>query len=454
MSSLYISAAKKSSGKTSISIGICAALKEKGFKVQTFKKGPDYIDPLWLSQASGQPCFNLDFHTMSPEEILATFVTKTSCSNFNLIEGNKGLFDGIDVEGKFSNAELSAQLKTPVVLVLDTEGMTRGIAPLLLGHLNFDKQIKITGIILNKVGGIRHEKKLRAAIEYYTDVKIFGAVQRNRNIIIDERHLGLVPSNEMRESTKLINSICQQISSEVDLDLLINLHKPSVITEKKDISFKNSKTSLKKIRIGYAKDSAFGFYYASDLMALESAGAEIIPFSPITDKILPNVDGIFIGGGFPETNLEKLEGNQKIGRQIKAFIENGGPSYAECGGLMYLCRKITWNKQQSEMLGIIPADIVMHDHPKGRGYVLLNELDNHPWPSGAEIPGHEFHYSTMENLDKNVKFAYKVERGFGVDGNNDGVLVNNLLASYSHLRDTSKNRWASRFVEYVRKHKN
>lgn len=451
MSHLYLSAAHKSSGKTSLSIGLCAAFVQRGLTVQPFKKGPDYIDPLWLSQAAGRPCHNLDFYTMPLEEIDEVFATQMRGADIGLIEGNKGLFDGLDIEGSNSNAALAAHLDSPVVLVLDTQGMTRGIAPLLLGYQAFDSDIRIGGVILNKVGGSRHEAKLRQVIEHYTDIPVLGAVHREPLMHISERHLGLVPSNEAEQSARQIEIMGRRVAEQVDLERLLQLAGSAGAIP--DVALPADAPAGDRVRIAYAKDSAFGFYYAGDLQALQAAGAELIPFSPVKDAEMPAADGLLLGGGFPETHLQELAENTGVGDQIAAFIENGGPAYAECGGLMYLCRSLTWNGKRGKMLGVVPADVVMHERPQGRGYVRLEETAAHPWPGGSEIAAHEFHYSALENVATDVQFAYRVKRGFGIDGQHDGIRYRNLLASYAHMRDTRQNHWAQRFVEFVRRHR-
>ena len=451
MAHFYVSAAHKSSGKTSVSLGLCAAFRKKGLAVQPFKKGPDYIDPLWLSQAAGRACYNLDFYTMEPGEIGQLFGGAMQGTELGIIEGNKGLYDGLDLKGTNSNAALAAQLGSPVVLVLDTQGMTRGVAPLILGYQAFDSEIRIAGVILNKVGGSRHEAKLRDVIEHYTDVPVVGAVHRHPDMHISERHLGLVPSNELAQSQAQIERMGEMVADQVDLDALLAIAAtaapaPAVAAVAEPVA------AAPRVRIGIARDSAFGFYYSSDLLALERAGAELVPFSPLQDSGLPQVDGLFIGGGFPETHMRTLAENRAMADSIRTFIEQDRPVYAECGGLMYLCRRLTWEGKQVRMIGIIPADVVMHERPQGRGYVRLEETEHHPWPGGEETAAHEFHYSALQNLGADIEFAYRVRRGYGVDGQHDGIRYRNLLASYAHLRDTSRNHWASRFVEFVRRH--
>jgi cobyrinic acid a,c-diamide synthase len=451
MAHLMVSAAHKSSGKTTISVGLCAALRRRGLAVQPFKKGPDFIDPLWLGAAARRSCYNLDFYTQSRDEIGQVFAAAMREADVGVVEGNKGLFDGLDLDGSNSNAALATLLSAPVVLVLDTRGMTRGVAPLILGYQAFDSTISIAGVVLNHVGGARHEGKLRRVIEHYTDVRVLGAVGHNPGVQIEERHLGLIPSNEERRSRALIDTLSQVVEDSVDLDALIDLARgaPPVLAAAPVPPVPVGAP----VRIGYPRDAAFGFYYPGDLQALAAGGAELIPFDALRDTRLPAVDGLFIGGGFPETAMRQLEANTAMREAIRGFIEAGGPAYAECGGLMYLARSLTWGETQCRMVGAIAADAVMHDKPQGRGYVRLRGTSAHPWAdmAGVEIPAHEFHYSGLSNCDPGLHFAFDVERGHGVDGRHDGIVYKNLLASYSHMRDTGRNRWTARFLAHVRR---
>ncbi len=449
MPHLMISAAHKSSGKTTVSIGLCAALGRKGLVVQPFKKGPDYIDPLWLGQAAGRPCYNLDFHTMEGREIVELIARRMAGADIGVIEGNKGLYDGLDLDGSNSNAALAAQLGAPVVLVLDTRGMTRGVAPLILGYQAFDPQIRIAGVILNSVGGPRHESKLRRVIEHYTDVRVVGAVPRNDEVRIEERHLGLMPSNEAEAAQARIDRIADHVGANVDLDRLLEI--AALAPPLPEPSPASPPPPVASVRIAIARDAAFGFYYPDDLEALQAAGARLIPFDTLNDPSLPPAEGLFIGGGFPETCMERLEANVSMRRSIHDFIQSGGAAYAECGGLMYLCRSLSWQGRRCEMVGVLPADVQMHQKPQGRGYVRLCETSHHPWEGGRRgvIHAHEFHYSGLDSLDRTVRFAYRVERGYGVDGRHDGLVFRNLLANYSHMRNVGSNDWARRFVAYV-----
>ncbi len=424
--------------------------------MQPFKKGPDYIDPLWLTHAAGRDCHNLDFYVMGRDEILRTFAARAAGADLSLIEGNKGLYDGLDLDGSNSNAALAHLLAAPVVLVIDARGMTRGIAPLILGYQAFDPDIRIAGVILNQLGGSRHETKLRAVIEHYTDIPVLGAVHHNDDLAIVERHLGLVPSNEASAADAKIAAIAGRVAAQVDLDRLLAVAAgapplPDVVA----LPATAPVPTRADVRIGVARDAAFAFYYPGDLEALRAAGAELVFFDTLRDPRLPGVDALFIGGGFPETHMQALEANAGLRRDIHAAIEGGLPAYAECGGLMYLARSLSWNDRRSEMVGVIPGDVVMHDRPQGRGYVKLRDNGRGPWSSGRdnEIRCHEFHYSSLENLPEGLTYAYDVLRGTGIDGKRDGIVHKNLLACYVHMRDLDANHWAVRFVEFVRRHK-
>jgi cobyrinic acid a,c-diamide synthase len=407
---------------------------------------------MWLSQAAGHACRNLDLYLMENDDVVATFARHAS--EVNLVEGNKGLYDGLALDGSNSNAALAKLLDLPVVLVIDARGMTRGIAPLILGYQAFDKDIRIAGVILNNLGGKRHESKLRQVIEHYTDVPVIGAIQHDERLSIVERHLGLMPSNESIAANAKIKQIASAIAEQVDLDKLLSLSQkePLAVPHKAEVS---PLFCGDKVKIGIARDRAFGFYYADDLDALQTAGAELVPVDTLNDAHLPEIDAMYIGGGFPEACAVELEANASLRNEIKQAIANGMPTYAECGGLMYLSRSINYQERSFEMVGAIPGDVKMHAKPIGRGYVHLREDAEHPWPRpdvpARQIKAHEFHYSSLENLPADMRFAYHVERGYGIDGERDGLIIHNLLASYTHLRTIGSCYWATRFVAFVRR---
>ncbi len=449
MAGLLVSAAHKSSGKTTVSLGLCAAFAARGTAVQPFKKGPDYIDPMWLALAAGRPCFNLDGWLMDDATLASTYTAQAAGTDLALVEGNKGLYDGLALDGSNSNAALAARLGLPVLLVLDARGMTRGVAPLILGYQAFDRAIRIGGVVLNRVGGSRHESKLRAVIEHYTDVPVLGAVAEDPRLAMTERHLGLMPCAEVDDARERVQAIGRLIGAQVDLPAVLGLAASAQARSAPACAVVASRRS--DLRIGIARDRAFGFYYADDLAALQAAGAELVPIDTLHDRSLPAVDGLFIGGGFPEACMDELQANEALRTALRKAIEAGLPTYAECGGLMYLSRSISWQGRTAAMVGAIPGDAVMHARPVGRGYVQLQDTGALPWGvPGVVLRGHEFHHSSLENLAPGVRFAYRVTRGHGVDGSHDGVLVHNLLASYAHLRSAAGSGWVPRFVAHVR----
>lgn len=442
-----ISAAHKSSGKTVISTGLAAALTAQGQDVATFKKGPDYIDPMWLSQASNRPCYNLDYNTMDRAEIGRFFGSRARGAGISLIEANKGLYDGVAADGRDSNAALAKLLGLPVILVIDTNGLTRGIAPLLQGYLAFDPDVNIAGVILNKVGGARHEEKLRKAVSTYTDIPVIGAVHRNSTLEIGERHLGLTTPAETGEFTSLIAEIGAIVGAGVDLAELVAIAKTAP-----DIAESQAPAKARQadVKIAIARDQAFGFYYPDDLEAFAKAGAELVPFNALNDKALPEVDGLFIGGGFPEMFLDKLSANKPLLRDIATKIKAGLPTYAECGGLMYLCRRIDWQGQSAPMVGVIAADAVMHKRPQGRGYAQFENTTAHLWEGPTAQNAHEFHYARLENIENDLTFARNIMRGHGINGGNDAVVLHNMIAGFCHLRSTQSQPWVGKFVDFVR----
>lgn len=449
MRSLLISSTKKSSGKTIISIGVAGLAHKLKYTTQTFKKGPDYIDPSWLKLATGRQCYNLDFNTMTPKEIANLYSSKIRHVDLGVIEGTKGLFDGIATDGTDSNAELAKLIKTEVLLVIDCQGITRGIAPLLQGYKQFDKKLKMNKVILNNVSTQRHESKLIAAINKYTNYKVIGSVP-SINSIINERHLGLIPSFQHPEKNKILTKIVSVIKSNVDYDKIFPKVKKNKIINKV-ISVSTNKKN-KKFTIGVVEDSAFGFYYADDIEKIINLGHKIKKINLIKDKKLPKLDGLFIGGGFPETQAKLLENNISMRKSIKEAIENNLVVYAECGGLMYLAKTIKFKNKITKMCNIFDVNITMNDKPIGRGCTILDSK-SHPWNIQENcIHAHEFHYSSIKYNKKKYKYAYDIKRGYGINGRNDGLVYKNALASFSHLRATKSFDWISYFIKYIEKH--
>lgn len=452
----YISATKKSSGKTVISLGLGAALSDSGLVVQSYKKGPDYIDPMWHQAATGRPCFNLDFFTQTREEINHTFDHNRQSADVVYVEGNKGLFDGMDTLGSDCNAALAEQLSLPVVLIVNAQGITRGIAPLLRGYEAFAGDISYAGVILNEVAGPRHQEKLISAIEAYTDLQILGVVPKLSKLHLEERHLGLVPQNEAGYADTYIQQTAALVKENVDIERLISV-STSLDAPKQSVKQRPLEISSNTpISIGIARDRAFGFYYPDDLQAMTSMGVKLSYFDTLKDDGLPDVDALFIGGGFPETQAMALRKNQSMREQVKQFIESGKPVYAECGGLMYLCRDIEYLGNTEAMVGAIDAHVEMTERPIGRGYAKIQQTAAHLWGKAtdeAQRGCHEFHYSRLSGPAVATDLAYDVARGYGVDGQGDGIMLHNTLAMYCHQRHTRDNPWISQFVHFIRQHK-
>jgi len=310
-------------------------------------------------------------------------------------------------------------------------------------------------VILNRLGGVRHEAKLRAVIEHYTDVPVLGAVQQDARLTMVERHLGLMPDAEVNDAAARVRVMARAVASQVDLDRVLALANTAPALPLVALPTPTAAGAAPRLRIGIARDAAFGFYYPDDLAELEAAGASLVPIDTLHDGRLPALDGLFIGGGFPETAMDALAANTALRAALRQAIEAGLPTYAECGGLMYLSRSIRWGDRSAPMVGAIPGDVLMHERPVGRGYVQIEESADFPWPRlDAAAPalrhGHEFHHSSLIHVSPTVRYAYRVRRGHGIDGQHDGVCVHNLLASYAHLRHTGGNHWPQRFLAFVR----
>lgn len=446
MRALMVSAAARSSGKTTVAAALVAALARRGLAVRAFKKGPDFIDPQWLGAAAGAPCRNLDLRLQGREGVSA-YWRRHARADAAIVEGNQGLFDGVDGD---SNAALAKLLGLPVVVVLDARGMGRTAAALALGLAAFDRELDVAGVVLNRVAGARHEATLRTAIETEAGVRVLGAVPELSDAGLVQRHLGLVPPNEAPGARAILDAFVERVAAHLDVEAIL---ARAAQVEPAASAARLPRPAASGPRIGIASDRAFGFYYLDDLEALAEAGATLVPIDTLADARLPAIDGLFLGGGFPETCARDLEANRALREALRGAIEAGLPVYAECGGLMYLARSLTHGGATYQMVGAIPADAVMHGKPVGKGYVTLAETPSHPWRSAAAAPieAHEFHYSSLENVASGLAYAYRVVRGHGIDGARDGIVHRNVLASYAHLRSVAGNDWAARFVAHVRR---
>ena len=457
--SLLISSPQGRSGKTVVTIGLCNALKRKGLSVQPFKKGPDYIDPSWLTVATGRSCRNLDLFLIPEDRLLQSFHRSCEGVNLAIVEGAMGLYDGLDSYG--TTAEIACLLNLPILLVVNTSRMTTSIAAMVKGYQLFQTNIKIAGVILNYVSGRRHEEKLRGAVEQHCGIPVVGSIPRDPDLLIAERHLGLIPSPESDGAMSLVERIGKKLEPHLDLEGILAIAKGS--RPARPVPFPSGerpsddrneakKDQPVKARIGVMRDRAFNFYYPENLEALKKEGAQLIFINSFVDR-LPEVDGLYFGGGFPEFFLEDLEKNRELREDIARAIEAGLPVYAECAGLMYLCRSIHWQGRSYEMVGIIPAEVQLSEKPEGHGYAVVEVIDENPFfPVGLTLRGHEFHHSSLSRPG-DLRFAYQVKRGQGVRNQRDGIVYKNLFASYIHLHALGTPEWASGFVSLVSKEK-
>lgn len=440
---LVISAPHGRSGKTTLCLGLAAALAGRGLRVQPFKKGPDYIDPSWLGEAAGRPCRNLDLFLMGADALLAGFGRACQSADLALIEGAHGLYDGLDSDGTNSTADLARLLGSPVVLVIDASRMTQSVAALVRGFRDFEPGVHVAGVILNHVSGARHRAKLADALSRRSGVPLLGALPRAPSLTIPDRHLGLVPRDEAGP-LPAVDQLRRAVEASVDLDALLALARgapPLALPEDPPRPI-----PAPRVRLGVARDRAFTFYYPENLEALRGAGAELVPFDTLRHRSLPDVDGLYLGGGFPEMFLEELEANEALRGDLRGAIADGLPVYAECGGLMYLAHRIAWNGRTREMVGALPCDVEMTARPQGHGYVRGRVTGANPYfARGTEIRGHEFHYSRVTHRGP-AELAYRLERGRGIDEGRDGLVVGNLLAAYTHLHAAGAPGWAAALV--------
>jgi cobyrinic acid a,c-diamide synthase len=444
-------------GKTTLSAGLLAAWRNCGWCSRPFKKGPDYIDSAWLTAAAAHPCRNLDTFLMEEEAVARSFRGHAAETGVNLIEGNRGLFDGVDAGGRFSTAELAKLLECPVVLILDCEKRTRTTAAVALGARLLDPDVRIAGVILNRLGTARQERVTRAAIEQCAGLPVLGAVPRLPDLLFRERRLGLVPPQENGEpcQCQALEAAAKAAERYLDVEGLWKAaHEasplPARVESLGEIPAAPPQGALREdLRIGYFFDSAFHFYYPDNLEALERAGADLIPIDAQRTPALPaNLDGLYIGGGFPEERAPALSANRSMRESVRVAAENGLPIYAECGGLMYLARTLVTSDDCYPMAGVFPFSTALEPTPQGHGYVEAVVLDGHPFlAAGTRIRGHEFHYSRPVEWDEDaVSFTLSLTRGRGFSDGRDGIAYKNTFATYTHIHTLGEPHWGRSVV--------
>ncbi|MBV6340721.1 cobyrinate a,c-diamide synthase [Candidatus Magnetobacterium casense] len=465
---LVIAGLRGGGGKTTLSLGLLRLFKQAGLNVVAFKKGPDYIDAGWLAAASGTPCYNLDSFIISEDRLLQSFVTHSENTDLALIEGNRGLFDGVDAYGTFSTAALAKSTNSPVVLVVDCIKTTTTVGVIIKGISEFDADLSLKGVVLNYVANDRHKNVVRQAIEYHCNVPVLGTIAKRSDAVVPERHMGLVAQQEHGQVDAALDAIAAMLRANIDIDAISDIARqaPAIDCNMPDTQTSNTPRygttvtaeAADRIRIGVIRDSAFQFYYPDNLEELVRCGADIVEISAIEHSSLPNIDALYIGGGFPETNAIMLSENTAFREHLKWLIEDGLPVYAECGGLMFLGRSIIYNNKTYPMTGIFPMDFAMSPTPAAHGYTVAEVVEENPYfPPGTVLKGHEFHYSSVTDVGR-LATAFKMTRGKGIvsgpDGTRcDGAIYKNVLASYTHLHALGTEQWATGVIGAARRKK-
>ena len=436
------------SGKSVVSVGLIAALAQLGKVVVPFKKGPDYIDAGWMKLAAGRNCYNLDPFLMNAESIKESFLAHSDGADLIVVEGNRGLYDGVNIEGGYSTAELSLSLNLPILLVVNCTKTTRTVAAMVLGCMKLDERIDIRGVVLNQIGTKRHQNIVTQAVEKYTGLPVLGAVPRMKRDIFPMRHLGVTPHQEYEGSEEAMQFLAETVAEHLDLERIQEIMAP--IGHRKIVAC--PKEHENRLRIGLLMDAAFQFYYSENLEALEQAGAELIPINAMEEKVLPQLDGLYIGGGFPETSAGALSANRSFRESVKTAAENGLPIYAECGGLIYLGESIEMEGEVHPLAGVFPVRFGMSQKPQAHGYSIFEADGENPfYEKGAEIKGHEFRYSTiLEWTGKVEELALQMKRGVGFSGGRDGLTTHNVLALYTHIHALGTPEWARGFMRRCR----
>jgi len=445
---------KGGSGKTLVSLGLARAYRDQELKIKPFKKGPDYIDAKWLSLAAGQAASNLDPFIFPSSKVQSLFWSYSSDFDLALIEGNRGLFDGKDVAGSYSTAELARLLDAPIILVADCTKVTRTMAAIVLGCKLFEPDLNLAGIILNQTAGDRHRKILCQSIEKYTDIPVLGALPRMRQNPIPERHMGLISDQEYQDLDTIFNKLAKIVKDYVDIDKILKIARNAKEVEISSFDPVWPEKSSSDVVIGVVRDASLWFYYEENIKALEVQGAKVVNLSILDDSDWPEIHALYLGGGFPETMAGQLEANARKRTLVKNLAEKGMPIYAECGGFMYLCQNLFYEGLTYPMTGVLPVQTKVHKKPQGHGYVKAEIILPNPfYKKGQKIVGHEFHYSDCQDINKDLDFALRLKRGVGMCDGMDGLLYKNVFASYAHIHALGSPDWAKNFVLAAEKFK-
>jgi len=449
---LIVAGVRGGSGKTTVTLSLISALRvKKNFKVIPYKKGPDYIDAGWLSKAAGNPCYNLDPFLVSRDKALESFISHYT-GDIAVIEGNRGLYDGMDIEGSFSTAELSKLLKSPVILVIDCTKITRTAAAIVKGCMDFDKDVRIKAVILNQVSSKRHESIISESIQNYCRIPVLGVIPRMKEGELPERHMGLTPYQEHPDFEQAMSMISKIADNYIDIESIVNIayHAEPLTFEHYEPQEERISGQAISVRIGVLRDKAFQFYYPENLEELIKKKAQIVDINALSDSSLPEIDALYIGGGFPETNAIRLAENKLFRESVKNLAEKGLPIYAECGGLMFLGKMICVGGSEYPMVGLLPVSFEMKRKPQAHGYTIAEVDKQNPfYPVGTVLHGHEFHYSAVTEIELagNMYTALGILRGKGIESKRDGICYKNTLAAYTHIHALGAPAWSEGLIK-------
>ena len=449
---LLIAGLSGGSGKSLVAVGLAAALRQRGLVIAPFKKGPDYIDAGWLKLAAGRPCYNLDPYLVAAETLEENFRRRAASADLAIIEGNRGLYDGVTATGGYASADLAMLLNLPVILVVNCTKMTRTVAALVLGCQNFEPRLTIGGVILNQVANNRQEKLITEAVKTATGTPVLGVLPRLEKDIFPMRHLGMLPWQEYQGHEEAVAELARLVAERCDLEAIVatSATVSPAVSPVQAMAEASPEISLK---IGVFHDASFQFYYSENLEALTARGAKLAPINALADPDLPEgLHGLYIGGGFPETSARQLTANVSLRAAVRQAAANGLPIYAECGGLIYLCQSLEVNGEVFPMAGVFPVRLAMTDKPQAHGYCHFEVDKANPfYQTGTLIRGHEFRYSRIIDWpgDPNL-LALRMTRGRGFTSGRDGLLAGNTLALYTHVHADGAPEWAEGFIACCR----
>lgn len=456
---IMIAAPHGRSGKTVLTLGLLRALRRRGAAVQPFKKGADFIDPGWHSVAAGRVSRNLDRYFMTPDQIREVLLEQAAGSDVCVIEGAMGLYDGMDAQGSTSSAEIAKITETPVVLVLDVTRMTRTAAAIVMGCCLFDREVNIVGVILNKVRGRRQRDLITEAIEGSCGIPVIGSVPKDVRMDVPDRHLGLVTCGESSAHDDLLDGIAAVVEQYVDVDAIQAIACTAMPLPRVErggwVSDASCAVADDKVTIAVMRDEVFSFYYPENLEALEREGAHLSYVNSLADCALPqDACGLYVGGGFPEEFAARLQANTGLRESVRECARRGLPVYAECGGLMYLGRKLRCGGECYDMVGALAFDTVMQEKQVAHGYARCVVTEPCSWlPQGSQLKGHEHHHSQVVELDPSLRFACRTERGHGIAEHRDGLCQRGIVAGYLHVNAIASPVWAPSFASAARRYR-